>query len=628
MHDKRDLLPFPPWDGSHRGPDASRPGGRHRQRQLRRALIADQVADMAGAVNSLYGIGSPGVTGEDTNSRQQSALRHFVQLGEEACRRGLWLREEAPVTSDGATYMSGVVERALWLEPNKVSLPLNEVAASASMIDLLPEVIAEKYSDGKYILLSDVAEEDDKRPFRRVKSSKYRELISRLCENGMVRLQHSKPKVINGIFGVPKGDEQRLIIDAQNANRRFRKPDDPALPNPGDLASLTLGPNDSLYFTKSDLDNFYHRLLLPEWMREYFGLPPIVIDGVESYPVVQTLPMGWSHSVLVAQAIHTEILKSAGLNTGLRIVSRGRVDEFRFGSYIDDYFSLGTNEQIAKENLKRVIAACEDANIPAKERKLVWPDATVTNILGIEFQRDGLLRPDKEKLQSLINFTNRFVLWRKWNVRTLQRLLGRWAWVVLLRRCLFSVFERVYIHANETTRVTKPNKRARNELRLICRLAPFIRSDLKKPFSELIICSDASTKGGGVVYFKSSREVARELYAMTGTGHESWIESRSWMTAIRHKWVETSHIHLLEGEALILAIRWFLRCNENLHKRVLIFVDNEALIGAVRKGRSSKCRFNRICQRVAALSLAGNIDIHLFYIQSEKNSADGPSRFQ
>ena len=129
---------------------------------------------------------------------------------------------------------------------------------------------------------------------------------------------------------------------------------------------------------------------------------------------------------------------------------------------------------------------------------------------------------------------------------------------------MYSVFEKLYAHVNEKTKVVKQNSAARNELQLIFRLAPFIRNDLKSLFSEFIICAHASSKRGGFVYFQSSRDTAKVLYAMSDDDRERWIISRSWRTARRHKWVETRHIHLLEGETLILWIIWFLRCGESL----------------------------------------------------------------
>lgn len=77
----------------------------------------------------------------------------------------------------------------------------------------------------------------------------------------MVELREKKPKVINGIFGVPKKDKKRLVIDASNAKNHFIKPDDLKLRNPKIFPALIA--KDKLSFAKSDMENFYHRFRLP-----------------------------------------------------------------------------------------------------------------------------------------------------------------------------------------------------------------------------------------------------------------------------------------------------------------------------------------------------------------------------
>jgi hypothetical protein len=135
---------------------------------------------------------------------------------------------------------------------------------------------------------------------------------------GMVCFKTSV-NVVNGVFAVRKdADSLRLIIDARRANCVFAEPDHVDLPTPDLLARLQAPPGAPVYAAKVDLDNFYHRILLPEWMQPYFGLPPVFSeelglpggDSSQLYPCCTTLPMGWSHSVLVAQACHEHLLNS------------------------------------------------------------------------------------------------------------------------------------------------------------------------------------------------------------------------------------------------------------------------------------------------------------------------------
>ncbi len=96
----------------------------------------------------------------------------------------------------------------------------------------------------------------------------------------------------------------------------FPEPPKVELPNLDILASLVIDPREELVITKSDMDNFYHRLEMPSWLRQYFGLPAITNDASRKvWPVVCVLPMGWSHSAYVGQAIHEKIVGGRSVRT-------------------------------------------------------------------------------------------------------------------------------------------------------------------------------------------------------------------------------------------------------------------------------------------------------------------------
>ena len=126
-----------------------------------------------------------------------------------------------------------------------------------------------------------------------------------LVDAGLLRLTTKKPREINGVFAVPKDDDkQRLIIDARRANLHLVEPSDPELPHPGLFMQLENTSELPLWVCKMDLDNFYHRLELRIHFQTYFGLPSIRLNGRRVWPVVRSLPMGFSHSVVIAQEIH------------------------------------------------------------------------------------------------------------------------------------------------------------------------------------------------------------------------------------------------------------------------------------------------------------------------------------
>ena len=96
------------------------------------------------------------------------------------------------------------------------------------------------------------------------------------------------------------------------------------------------------------------------------------------------------------------------------------------------------------------------------------------------------------------------------------------------------MLDRLYDGINEGNENTKPTRTMRNELRLLCRLSPLIRVDLRKSFSGIIITIDASLEGGAVVYVKVSPDVARRVTGMNLKKREEWTDGIKCQTCIQH----------------------------------------------------------------------------------------------
>ena len=100
-----------------------------------------------------------------------------------------------------------------------------------------------------------------------------------------------------------------------------------------------------------------------------------------------------------------------------------------------------------------------------------------------------------------------------------------------------------------------------------------------------------------------------------------------WRTAKMGMWQNRSeHISLKEGRCFVLALRRLSRDRQLRGKKTLLIVDNLSLAMAVSKGRAHDYRMLRICQQVAALSLAADMLVRARWVPSEVNPADGPSR--
>lgn len=66
------------------------------------------------------------------------------------------------------------------------------------------------------------------------------------------------------------------------------------------------------------------------------------------YPMVLLLPMRWSHSVLVAQQIHEEVLRGCEIDRKISVQEEREVGACKYGPYTDDYFSVGTNARVTQ----------------------------------------------------------------------------------------------------------------------------------------------------------------------------------------------------------------------------------------------------------------------------------------
>lgn len=200
----------------------------------------------------------------------------------------------------------------------------------------------------------------------------------------------------------------------------------------------------------------------------------------------------------------------------------------------------------------------------------------------------------------------------------------------------------------------------RTELQMMLDLLPLLRADLRPQVSNRLYASDASMKGGGVVYADLGEEstatfdILAETRARRGwhsslipaeaTTHGEWegeeeqppahvssefekaVLGCPFKTAISTRWRQGDHINILELEAALLSTRHMLRSPVTNGHRVNILIDSTVVIGAVAKGRSSSYRLNIRLRRLAALQLIGNLTLVPHWVPTAINPADKPSR--
>ena len=532
---------------------------------------------------------------------------------------------------------------------SKVSLPTE--AGTADLLSILPKDLATLYSNHSKLLrpAGELATLPEVRPVCYASHTEYRSLVQRMLASGMLDFT-TQPRCVNGVFGVPKDDGKaiRLIIDARPANRLFIDPPSVTLPTPEHIARMTCPPLRHFYILKSDLDNCYHSIRAPKWLQPYFALPPLQASELrpdlaarygpttQLWPMCTTLPMGWSHSVFVAQSAHERILTEftdlqpadrIGPNLHDTALRPGRV---LHAVYIDDVSLFGYDPVRIQQLFRQYQDAVRRFGLRIKLSKVVGPTVSPTEVLGVEI--DGCAHTvgvAPRKLLRLITDTQRLLDSGHCTGLTLSQIVGRWTWAALVNRCALSVLNAVYrmVQAAWGRRFTMWGS-VNTELRVMAGLAPLLYADLSLPEFPYVVATDASSEGFGVVATVLKPGTAISLDdQLSGEDNSVFIRDLNWHTIMSKPWVnKTEHINVLELRTVILALKWVLSFRRSLSTRLLLIGDSTAVIGAVRKGRTSAFGLLIRLRTLAALSLASGVRLTMEWCPSEFNPADYPSR--
>jgi hypothetical protein len=563
---------------------------------------------------------------------------------------------------------------------SRVSLPAVAMKP-IPMLSLLPADMMGKYC-GPAGLLSLLPTKKKKTPRFFGLYSEYVLLLTRLHSLSMVSFTN-QPKCVNGMFGVIKPDDKiRMIIDATHSNGLFSQPDKVKLPTPTHFSHLVDNENGHIYVSKTDLSNFYHSIGLPSWLCPYFCLPPIKVvdlprhilhalpdyiirDAEYIYPMCLTLPMGWAHSVLIAQIIHECILYNSNTlrkeDNILNVSHPYLLQRVLHALYIDDAINVGKDKEECMRIHRSIIEAYEKAGFMVNMDKVQSPTCEDIQVLGMVFNgREKTIRVSCKTQMEMIVDTIRLIQRGKATGIEMSRLLGKWTWAILLRRPLFSSLQHIYRFINiAKTRVFSMWPSVKRELLLLICLAPFLQSSFSTGFSSRVIASDASMDGFGIVSAALSNTLTNPTSADTipfDCFSNWWLSSYSpvlhhslvpntnnsrytmdsviiphnvtFSTIISQQWKYKSkdHINKLEMRAVDTSIRWYLSYPESAHARVLLLTDNQSVYYSLRKGRSSSSSLLSLLRRISALLLSGNLIVQVAWVQSDRNPADAPSR--
>ena len=527
-----------------------------------------------------------------------------------------------------------------------VSLPTQ--AATASVLDLLPVDISARYASPATVLLPSPPRVIPKVRLlpQNTPQSEWEGLVKRLHSRGMVTFT-SEPAAVNGVFVVPKeGEKLRLIINAVPFNALCVPPPHVDLPTPDVLGRLRLRSGSRLWSGKSDRDNFYHRLVIPAWMRPYLALPPVDASSLGLglsgllYPCCVTLPMGWSHSVYVAQTLHLfQIDKCGCFPVGSRVLASTDpyIDRFRHVVYIDDVGGLDPGGD-SEKYMCLYEAHMSSVGLPGKASKRVPMSTEPLDLLGLQVSSD-VVGVSAVKLERLLLATRRVLLLGSCTGLELLSLVSSWSWALLVRRLSLSTFGAVYRFVHVAKAASRLWPSVRRELVCVMGLVPVLSTGWSMPFDSRVLASDASLVGFGVVSANVSPDYSYHLDLQRNAvldQEQSRLQhidglrdlvGRHWSPIVAAPVRFAAHINVLEALALLLAFMWRASlARPCLPTRVLTLVDSSVVFYALSKGRSSSRPLLKVFRRLSALLLASNVFPIPIWVPSDLNPADAPSR--
>jgi hypothetical protein len=499
---------------------------------------------------------------------------------------------------------------------------------------------------------------------------------------GMLKF-HAQAQAVNGPFTVAKAtDTDRLIIDARFASVLFVDPPHVPLCGPSHLVQLHLPPGARMYTAKSDLSNFYHHLGLPEWLQPYFALPPLRPEELAALG----LPRGAAFPCCTTNDAHGLVARGllradgasvrplsrtscvSGGQPALHAVTFRLVHARHTGLVVDDFFLFCLDLDLASRVFDAVLAAYRLAGFVVKDSKIVRPTLDVVKVIGFDIcGRSGTITLPRASQVSLVRVSLAVLRARTVPGTLLAHVVGRWTWVMMLRRPSLAVLQQCYRYCDvaKGAHFTLWSS-ARRELEALLTLLPLLHAQLGSSFFTSAIASDASELAAGVVTARLTPQLHTELWPLCSTRHRMVQQARlntdaaraalpslaasmpghadvlsagafdafyatvatsSWRTLVSHAWRDEEHINSLELRAALLAIHWVLSCGPRaLGRRVYLLLDSSAAFFTLWKGRSSSPRLLLVLRKINALLLAGGLTLLPGWLPSAVNPADAPSR--
>ena len=257
------------------------------------------------------------------------------------------------------------------------------------------------------------------------------------------------------------------------------------------------------------------------------------------------------------------------------------------------------------------------ARLPENVSKRVAPTSDTVPVLGNSLRNTALgpvLSPTPERTHKLVARTSYVLHQGSCTGKNMERLLGDWAWTLLLWRPAFAILHAAYRFARcagATEYTLWPS--VRRELAGLLAVLPFIRAPLALQPASRVYASDASTEYGGAVVSTLAARWPSETSCRPQLWRLEWM--RPWVGPER-----AEHINSLEFRAAIASARTVCR------RRISLLCDSQVVVGIVNKGRSASFGLNVLARRLMGCLLLSSSRLRAAYVPTDINPADGHSR--
>eukprot|EP00438_Fugacium_kawagutii_P026020 Skav225717 [mRNA] locus=scaffold164:107677:112050:+ [translate_table: standard] len=521
-------------------------------------------------------------------------------------------------------------------------------------------------------------------------------LYKALADSGRLQPISSGQKrgnYVSGLFSVHKdATRDRLVLDSRPANLLDKKQNFwcKAMAAPGSLASIYLEENQVLLMGGEDLRDFFYQFKsTPERTVRNVLSDPItaqeaqVVFGKEFEPSdelvwvgLSSLAMGDTMACEFAQSAHVGVLlqgKAVHPNEIITLKDPLPRGLLRIGIIIDDLVVLETclrsqlqlhfDEVVPSQGNVRILRSREAYDAAGLERnpKKGFIDQLQARFWGVEVDGDkGMIRAASTRLWPAIMITLRVASLGLATVGLLESLAGTWISLLSPRRRMLCLMDTIFgaLTIVDQSTVVRLSQNLIDELIMLAVLGPLAVVDLRAPYHNSLIFTDASMHGMASVEAPMTMPLASELcrtalvkgrwsrlldpadarlkalgweiadevdepytthplWQMCATGlqfHEVW----------RQRVINQQHINVLEVKAYLREERRL--AEQASRKRVAFGLDSQVGLGALVKGSSSSLPLNAAMRRNLAYPIGGGLFPFYLYVPSKHNRADAPSR--